>query len=258
GATTGNQAAPVAVSGLSGVRAIAAGFIHSLALVSNGTVMSWGSDGAGQLGNGATTGVQAAPVAVSGLSGVAAVAGGGYHSLAIRATCLGRLATRAGSAAGETIAGTPGVDVIHGGGGTDIIDGLGGDDIICGGDGDDTITGNAGDDEIDGGKGRDTALFPGPAVNVNLAVGTALAGIDGDTLTSIENASGSSSADTLIGDGAGNRLEGLGGADTCRAAPAKTPCWAGRGRTRSKAGRPPTTLAVAVTSTRSATPAGRR
>ncbi|MEX2238955.1 MAG: RCC1 repeat-containing protein, partial [Dehalococcoidia bacterium] len=82
GATTGDQAAPVAVSGLSGVRAIAAGIYHSLALLSDGTVMSWGADTSGQLGNGATTGNQAAPVAVSGLSGVKAIAGGGTHSLA--------------------------------------------------------------------------------------------------------------------------------------------------------------------------------
>lgn len=41
---------PVAVKGLSGVTAIAAGGEHGLALLSDGTVMSWGSNLARQLG----------------------------------------------------------------------------------------------------------------------------------------------------------------------------------------------------------------
>ncbi len=73
---------PVAVSGLSEVTAIAAGLGHSLALLSNGTVMAWGSNEYGELGNG--TGTESdVPVAVSGLSEVTAVAAGGTHSLAL-------------------------------------------------------------------------------------------------------------------------------------------------------------------------------
>jgi hypothetical protein len=72
----------VQVSGLSGVVAIAAGQRHSLALLSNGTVSSWGDDNDGQLGNGSTT-YSGVPVHVSGLSGVVGVAAGGYHSLAL-------------------------------------------------------------------------------------------------------------------------------------------------------------------------------
>ncbi|MEX2238035.1 MAG: RCC1 repeat-containing protein, partial [Dehalococcoidia bacterium] len=83
GATTGDQASPVDVEDLSGVLAVVAGGFHSLALLSDGTVMSWGSDGSGQLGNGATTGNQASPVAVEDLSGVAAIASGAIHSLAL-------------------------------------------------------------------------------------------------------------------------------------------------------------------------------
>ncbi len=55
---------PVAVSGLSGVTAIAAGETHSLALLSNGTVMAWGSNEYGQLGNGSEANSDV-PVAVS-------------------------------------------------------------------------------------------------------------------------------------------------------------------------------------------------
>ena len=73
---------PVAVSGLSHVVAIAAGSFHSLAVLSNGTVVAWGDNAYGELGNGGHN--SSTPVAVSGLSGVTQVAGGEYHSLALR------------------------------------------------------------------------------------------------------------------------------------------------------------------------------
>jgi len=76
------SATPVAVSGLSTVTAIAAGARHSLALLSNGTVMAWGANGNGQLGD-ASIKNSDVPVAVSGLSGVTAIAAGGGHSLAL-------------------------------------------------------------------------------------------------------------------------------------------------------------------------------
>ena len=48
---TANSDVPVAVHGLTGVTAIAAGAEHALALLSDGTVSAWGANGAGQLGN---------------------------------------------------------------------------------------------------------------------------------------------------------------------------------------------------------------
>src|SRR5205807_9399049 len=76
------SASPVAVTGLSGVSAIAAGGAHSLALMRNGTVMAWGNNGKGQLGDGSTTNSDV-PFAVTGLSGVTAIAAGGGDSLAL-------------------------------------------------------------------------------------------------------------------------------------------------------------------------------
>jgi alpha-tubulin suppressor-like RCC1 family protein len=73
---------PVAVKGLSGVKAISAGANHSLALLNNGTVMAWGENESGQLGDGKTTNSNV-PVAVKGLSGVAAISAGGEFSLAL-------------------------------------------------------------------------------------------------------------------------------------------------------------------------------
>jgi alpha-tubulin suppressor-like RCC1 family protein len=83
---------PLKVQGLSGVKAISAGPYDSYALMENGTVMAWGVNGSGELGNGSTTGPESCingvacsntPVSVSGLSGVTAIAGGGLHGLAL-------------------------------------------------------------------------------------------------------------------------------------------------------------------------------
>jgi alpha-tubulin suppressor-like RCC1 family protein len=76
GTTGGVSEVPVAVSGLSGVTAISAGTRYSLALLGNGTVMAWGDNAGGELGDGTTGGVSNVPVAVSGLSGVTAISAG--------------------------------------------------------------------------------------------------------------------------------------------------------------------------------------
>ncbi len=81
--TRTNEKKPVAVSGLSGVKSIAAGGSFSLALLSNGTVMSWGDNSVGQLGNGSNVTYSTTPVAVTGLSGVTAIAAGVNHALAL-------------------------------------------------------------------------------------------------------------------------------------------------------------------------------
>jgi hypothetical protein len=74
---------PVSVNELSGVTAVSAGGEHSLALLSNGTVMAWGRNAEGELGNGTTGGVSNVPVAVKELSGVTAISAGRYYSLAL-------------------------------------------------------------------------------------------------------------------------------------------------------------------------------
>jgi alpha-tubulin suppressor-like RCC1 family protein len=86
---------PIPVSGLSGVLAIAAGAQHSLALLSDGTVMAWGDNEVGQLGDGSVIGPEhcykedeptqcsTRPIPVSGLSEATAIAAGQNYSLAL-------------------------------------------------------------------------------------------------------------------------------------------------------------------------------
>ena len=76
------SATPVAVSGLSDVRAIAARGAHALALLDNGTVMAWGANTRGEIGDD-TTRNRDAPVPVAELAGVKALAAGFDFSLAL-------------------------------------------------------------------------------------------------------------------------------------------------------------------------------
>ena len=77
-----SESTPVQVSGLSGVKQVATGFEDGLALLSNGTVMGWGFNAHGAVGDGTTT-PRPTPVPVSGLSGVIAIAQRQQHSLAL-------------------------------------------------------------------------------------------------------------------------------------------------------------------------------
>jgi alpha-tubulin suppressor-like RCC1 family protein len=84
----GNDRSPaVDVIGVTNAIAVSAGGYHSLALLSNRTVLGWGYNNNGQLGDGTTGGVgnrQPTPVQVSGLTDVIAISGGGHHSLALK------------------------------------------------------------------------------------------------------------------------------------------------------------------------------
>jgi len=71
------------VDDLTGVGAIAAGEVHSLALLEDGTVVAWGDNEYGQLGEGSNIELSNTPREVIKLSGAEAIAGGIDHSLAL-------------------------------------------------------------------------------------------------------------------------------------------------------------------------------
>jgi alpha-tubulin suppressor-like RCC1 family protein len=74
---------PVQVIGLTNPIAISGGGFYSMALMSNGTVWTWGNNTYGQLGDG-TTNNRTAPVQVIGLSNVVSISCGWIHALAVR------------------------------------------------------------------------------------------------------------------------------------------------------------------------------
>ena len=123
----------------------------------------------------------------------------------------------------DTINGTVQADTLNGGSGDDVIHGLGGNDTLIGG---------PGNDALDGGAGVDTASYStasaGVTVNLSLTAPQNTVNAGTDTLTSIENVTGSAYADLLTGNGfdnvlsggAGNdNLSGLAGSDTLLGGP---------------------------------------
>jgi len=80
--TTTDSAVPVS-SNINGIKKVAGGSMHSLALKGDGTVRAWGDNELGQLGDGTTTD-RNIPVKVHGLTNVVAIAAGCYHSLALK------------------------------------------------------------------------------------------------------------------------------------------------------------------------------
>ena len=139
--------------------------------------------------------------------------------------------TLRGSINADTLIGGAGNDVVRGEGGDDYVDGgadddfvRGGDgaDQVHGGDGNDYVHGGEGDDTIDGGDGFDRIAFSlqvtdaqvGATVDLNIQGTAQNTGHGMDTLVSIEHASGTNFADTLIGNAEDNWLWGQDGDDT--------------------------------------------
>ncbi|QAU32824.1 VCBS domain-containing protein [Janthinobacterium sp. 17J80-10] len=110
-----------------------------------------------------------------------------------------------------------GNDTLSGGLGQDTLIGGGGDDSLDGGAGNDTLIGGAGNDSFIGGLGTDTADFSseGNSISVNLATGSGTDSSGGsDSFSGVENVTGGSAGDILIGDANANRLDGGAGDDT--------------------------------------------
>ncbi|KAF8058349.1 UVR8 [Scenedesmus sp. PABB004] len=95
--STGDSSVPVPVkwpggAPLTGVASIAAGVHHTCATLVNGTAACWGWNGYGMLGSGVISNNQASPVIVSGRTGVTLIAGGLYHTCIIasgKVACFG-------------------------------------------------------------------------------------------------------------------------------------------------------------------------
>ncbi len=113
----------------------------------------------------------------------------------------------------ENVIGTDGNDVIS------TSRNLIGNSTVISGGGNDTINASAGNNSIDGGTGIDTvnylAFTATDAINVNLNTNIVDKETSGsDTLTSIENVTGTTNNDSFIGNAQANTFDGLGGNDT--------------------------------------------
>ncbi len=121
-----------------------------------------------------------------------------------------------GTGFADELGGNAGDNRLSGLGGADRLRGRGGADILEGGIGNDLLEGGSGADTLSGGEGADTADYSASAtsVSVSLAEGTASGGdAAGDTLTSVENLTGTDFDDQLEGDQKANILIGGRGSD---------------------------------------------
>lgn len=75
---------PVFATGITTAVSLDAGMGHALAVLSDGTVRGWGANPNGQIGDGTSGTDRTSPVVVSGLTSVAGVSAGDYHSLAVK------------------------------------------------------------------------------------------------------------------------------------------------------------------------------
>ncbi|MEP7300972.1 MAG: calcium-binding protein [Caldimonas sp.] len=121
----------------------------------------------------------------------------------------------------ENVSGSAFADTIGGDAGNNFLQGQGGNDSLFGGDGQDTLKGGAGDDTLDGGLNVPGQTFDfvdyrdaTAAVSINLAAGTATGGGGTDVLISIEGGFFSDFADSIIGAGTDDYLQGNLGNDT--------------------------------------------
>jgi Tol biopolymer transport system component len=121
-----------------------------------------------------------------------------------------------GGSAGDVLIGTdPDNNILDGGAGSDVLYGLDGNDTLIGG------TAAVGSyNQLWGGAGNDTASYAGTGGKVYASIEGSSAYVDSgggyvitDAYNSIENLTGGSGNDTLIGDAGANRLQGGAGSD---------------------------------------------
>src|SRR5262245_60022422 len=112
-----------------------------------------------------------------------------------------------GNLQGNILSGNAGNNALTGVTGADYLYGFGGNDVLWGG---------AAGDTIDGGEGIDTAVYTGSyeGVHVDMSINLYFGGhATGDTLTGVENLTGSSYDDVLVGYTGANVLTGAAGND---------------------------------------------
>jgi Ca2+-binding RTX toxin-like protein len=125
-----------------------------------------------------------------------------------------------GSAFGDALAGNSFQNVLRGGAGADSLNSSTNNDQVYGGSGDDLLVGGRGADVIDGGADNDTVSYANSDGRIILTLvngaGTATGSGHGagDTITNVENITGSAFNDIITGDANANTILGGAGNDT--------------------------------------------
>jgi Ca2+-binding RTX toxin-like protein len=211
---------PTWIGGLAGLAFDASG--HFLFVLTGNTIYQlstadWGTVGQFALGTGVAT--------ADGDFGNRLLVGPNMRYFVVQ-TDTGGFFTVQNPNASATINGTTGADQIHGTGlfddihgnaGNDTIFALAGNDVVHGDAGNDTLDGGAGNDTLDGGADVDTASYATAASGVTVGLADAAPqntlGAGVDTLSNLENLTGSAFNDTLTGNASANVLNGGAGAD---------------------------------------------
>jgi trimeric autotransporter adhesin len=195
--------------------------LDPLTLVSGNDTLD-GGDGNDTIDGGGGTDTASYASATGGVTVTLNNLGNGSSSGAAGNDTLVSIENLSGSSFDDTIFGNDSANVLSGGDGHDFMRGRLGNDSMSGGNGDDYLDGGDGDDAIDGGAGTDRASFAvgataGVTVDLNIVGVAQNTGRGMDTLTGIEQVTGTDFADTLTGDGADNWLWGLNGNDVISA-----------------------------------------
>jgi Ca2+-binding RTX toxin-like protein len=132
-----------------------------------------------------------------------------------------------GGSGADTITGSEADNVLNGNGGNDTLNGAGGDDALNRGDFDGNLDPGTGADALSGGPGRDSVSYASAKAPVRVSLdgrpGDGARGENDNVATDVENVTGGSAGDVLIGSAGDNvlqggpgddRLLGGGGADT--------------------------------------------
>jgi serralysin len=128
--------------------------------------------------------------------------------------------------------------IISGGSGNDLLLGDALANTLLGNSGNDTLRGGLGKDILDGGTGADTADYSdktdavGVTLNRSSNVYVYVKNVIEDTIRNIENITGGSGADLLVGDTLANVLKGGSGNDTLRGGLGKDTLYGGSGADR--------------------------
>ena len=135
-----------------------------------------------------------------------------YNTLLYHGDTRSEIGTLMAGAGNDTIIGNDLANTIYGNGGNDTIDGGAGNDMLYGGAGDDILTGGFGNENgLFGGDGIDTASYAGRTGVVYADLTAGYGTVDyyaADTYDHIENLTGGSGRNTLIGDSGNNVLTG--------------------------------------------------